>query len=64
MNITAKVLDKVKNAVSFPVTVTNHDYPIIQESALIVEYLEAEGYKVETFVDSRKNMYGFKVFNK
>lgn len=61
MNITASILDKVKNSKSFPVVVTNNDYPIIQESSLIVEYLEAEGYKVETFVDSRQNTYGFRI---
>jgi len=61
MNVTASVLEKVKNATSFPVIVTNEDFPIIRESALIVSHLESEGYKVETFVELPTETYGFKI---
>lgn len=61
MNIIASILNKVKTAKDFPVIVTNKDYPIIQESALIVQHLEGEGYKVETFADWKNETYGLRI---
>lgn len=61
MNITASILKKVKDSKSFPVIVTNEDFPIIQESSLIVQALEGDGYKVESFVDLKNSTYGFKI---
>lgn len=61
MNVTASILDKVKNSKVFPMTVTSEDYPIIEESAIIVEALEGDGYKVETFVDWKNATYGLRI---
>lgn len=61
MNLTASILDKVKKAEKFPVVITNNDYPLIQESAYVVQALESDGYKVETFVDWKTQTYGIRI---
>lgn len=62
-----KILDsiqkKLQTTEKWPVVISNNDYPIIEESAIIVQILEADGYKVDTFVDSPNNTYGL-VINK
>lgn len=61
MNLTEKVLNLVNQANEFPVVITNREVPIIEESALIIQALEGEGYQVETFVDIPNQTYGIKV---
>jgi len=61
MNVLEKVLTMVQEAKSFPVVVTNKDVNLIEESALVCDTLEAEGYKVDSFVDVSKEIYGIRI---
>jgi len=40
---------------------TNKQYDIIEESAIIVSSLEANGYKVSTFTNSATKTYGLEI---
>lgn len=61
MSVVETVLSKVDNATVFPVVITNKDVALIEESALVVQALEGNGYKVETFVDIPNQTFGLKV---
>lgn len=64
MNVTAKVLNEVKNATEFPVRISNSkEFPIVEETPLIIQALEGDGYKVNTFVDYSNQTFGL-VINK
>ncbi len=62
MNTVETIVDKVQKAEYFPVTISNKEFSLIQESAIIAQALEAKGYKVETFADFSDSSYGFKVY--
>lgn len=61
MNLTEKVLNIVENSQKFPVVISNKDLPLIQESAIICQILESEGYKVDTFVDYANQTFGIRI---
>jgi hypothetical protein len=61
MNLTAEILAKVRNSKKFPMFITSKEYPLIQESAYIIQALEGDGYKVDTYVDTDKEIYGIRV---
>lgn len=62
MNIMESIRSKIEQAERFPVIISNKDCPLIQESALIIQQLEDEGYMCVTFSD--KDTYGIRVYDK
>lgn len=62
MNLVDTIVNKVQKSQYFPVTISNKDFPLIQESAIIAQTLETKGYRVETFADVSNGTYGFKVY--
>lgn len=56
------IRSKIDEAKRFPVIITNKDCPIIQESALIIQQLEDEGYMCVTF--TKDDTYGIRVYDK
>jgi hypothetical protein len=62
MGIALKYINRIlDHSKEWPVVITNKDVPLIQESSLIVETLESEGYKVDTFVDLPNETYGLRI---
>lgn len=61
-NITQMVLNLVKKHFqdeTSPLTITNKELPLIEESAYVIAALEEAGYKVKTFKSDDK--YGIEV---
>lgn len=56
-----KLALKAKETDTLPLTVTNQDFSLIEESALIIQALENEGFVVETFADRNSKTYGIVV---
>lgn len=61
MNVTEKVLKLVKETKSFPMVITNRDFNLIEESSLICQSLENDGYQIETFTDLPNKVYGLRI---
>ena len=64
MHIVDKVVQRVKESKIFPMSISNKDLPIIEESFYVIKTLEAMGYEVDTFVNSDNKTYGITVHEK